>query len=119
MCYMTGTFGPGGWELPRIKLAYPKNVDGVKWFARFLLEGEVFPKLKRFVKSMLTTPSSINASWAKILPRTEAMTKQLLSKGIISRDKLREEWSTNDKCEYIFCDKRINVKLYIKLIMEI
>lgn len=97
MCFMTGTFGRGGWELPRVKMVYPKNVDGVKWFARFLLEGRVFPKLKPFVESLLTTPSSINATWAKLLPRTEIMTKQLLSKGIMSRNKLKEEWLRNEK----------------------
>ncbi|XP_051163184.1 probable ATP-dependent RNA helicase kurz [Leptopilina boulardi] len=97
MCYMNGTFGRGGWELPRVKMAYPKNLDGIKWFARFLLEGQIFPKLKPFVKSLLTTPSSINATWAKLLPRIELMTKQLLSKGIMSRDKLKEEWLTNEK----------------------
>lgn len=101
MCYMTGTFGRGGWELPRVKMVYPKSVDGVKWFARFLLEGKVFTKLKRFVKSLITTPSTINATWAKLLPRTESMTKQLLSKGIMSRDKLKEEWLKDDKCKLI------------------
>ncbi|XP_033224203.1 probable ATP-dependent RNA helicase kurz [Belonocnema kinseyi] len=97
MCYMTGTFGPGGWELPKMKLTYPKNVDGVRWFARFLLEGKVFPKLKRFVKSLLTTPRNISASWAKILPRIEAITKPLLSKGVMSREKLKQEWLTDEK----------------------
>lgn len=110
MCYMNGTFGRGGWQLPRVKMAYPKNLDGIKWFARFLLEGQIFPKLKPFVKSLLTTPSSINATWAKLLPRIELMTKQLLSKGIMSRDKLKEEWLTNEKC------KIISLKIFSNLI---
>lgn len=65
MCHITGTFGRAGWPLPMMEIEYPMNVEGVKWFARFFLEGEVCPKLKRFVPILLSTPGSVNKSWAK------------------------------------------------------
>lgn len=65
MCHITGTFGRAGWSLPMMEIEYPMNVEGVKWFARFFLEGEVCPKLKRFVPILLSTPGSVNKSWAK------------------------------------------------------
>ncbi|KAK0076440.1 hypothetical protein PV325_005365 [Microctonus aethiopoides] len=92
LCHMSGTFGRAAWELPPIELEYPMNIDGIKWFARFFLAGQVCPKLKRFVPSLLSSPSSINKSWAKLLPRTEAITKILLSKGVMSKEKLMEVW---------------------------
>ncbi|XP_023318949.1 putative ATP-dependent RNA helicase rha-2 [Trichogramma pretiosum] len=74
-------------------------MDGIKWFARFLLEGQVFPKLKKYNRKngdnqrvLLTSPSSMTKSWAKLLPRVQYITNSLMSKGIMSRDKLKEEW---------------------------
>jgi ATP-dependent RNA helicase DHX37/DHR1 len=64
-CHTTGTFGPAGWELPIIEIEFPSNLEGIKWFTRFFLEGEIFPKLKKFVPSLLSTPNSVNKSWAK------------------------------------------------------
>ncbi|KAL2718178.1 putative ATP-dependent RNA helicase kurz [Vespula squamosa] len=95
LCHITGTFGRAGWQLPMIEIEYPMNIEGVKWFARFFLEGEVCPKLKRFVPILLSTPGSVNKSWAKLLPRTEAITKTLLSEGVMSKCKLIEVWDKN------------------------
>lgn len=92
MCSMAGTFGRAGWKLPVMDVEYPLSVDGVKWFACFLLEGRVCPKLKQFVPSLLSTPQSINKTWAKLIPRTQEMTQLLLSRGIMSRGQLLEIW---------------------------
>lgn len=67
MCKMTGTFGPRGWPLPVMEMEHPKDLNGVKLFARFLLEGEVCPKLKSFVPNYLATPSSVTKSWSKLV----------------------------------------------------
>ena len=92
MCSITGTFGKAGWKLPVMDMEHPLSVEGVKWFACFLLEGKVCPKLKQFVPSLLSSPQSINKGWAKLIPRTQEMTQHLLSRGIMSRDKLFETW---------------------------
>lgn len=65
MCHVTGSVGRGRWELPKVEIEYPKNIEGVKWFARFFLEGKVCPKLERFVPLLLSTPASVCKSWAK------------------------------------------------------
>ncbi|KAL7293415.1 hypothetical protein TKK_0013180 [Trichogramma kaykai] len=99
LCHIKGTFGRAALELPLMEVEHPKTMDGIKWFARFLLEGQVFPKLKKYKRKngdnqrvLLTSPSSMTKSWAKLLPRVQYITNSLMSKGIMSRDKLKEEW---------------------------
>lgn len=65
MCHRNGTFGPAAWELTTVEVEFPNDLDGIKWFVRFFLEGEIFPKLKKYVPSLLSSPSSLNKSWAK------------------------------------------------------
>ncbi|XP_043263355.1 probable ATP-dependent RNA helicase kurz [Colletes gigas] len=96
MCSITGTVGRGGWKLPTINMEHPLTVEGVKWFACFFLEGKVCPKLKRFVPSLLSTPQSINKSWAKLIPRTQEMTRLLMSRAIMSKEKLLETWRADE-----------------------
>ncbi|XP_033339940.2 putative ATP-dependent RNA helicase kurz [Megalopta genalis] len=96
MCSITGTVGRAGWKLPTMDMEHPLTIEGVKRFASFFLEGKVCPKLKRFVPSLLSTPQSINKSWAKLVPRTQEMSQLLLSHAIMSEEKLLEMWK-NDK----------------------
>ncbi|XP_024875771.1 probable ATP-dependent RNA helicase DHX37 [Temnothorax curvispinosus] len=77
------------------------TVDGVKWFAYFFLEGQVYPKLKRFVPSLLTTPGSITKSWARLIPHTQAIVQTLQLQGVVSKDKLLEIWGSDKKCEIL------------------
>ncbi|KZC11400.1 putative ATP-dependent RNA helicase kurz [Dufourea novaeangliae] len=95
MCTMRGTVGKAGWTLPLMNVEHPLSTEGVKWFACFFLEGKVCLKLQRFVPSLLSTPQSINKSWAKLIPRTQEITQLLLSHAIMSREKLREIWETD------------------------
>ncbi|XP_076756292.1 putative ATP-dependent RNA helicase kurz [Xylocopa sonorina] len=95
MCSMAGTFGKAGWKLPEMEMEYPLTVDGVKWFACFLLEGKVCPKLKQFVSQLLSTPQSITKAWAKLIPRTQEITQLLLSHGIMSKEKLLDTWEAD------------------------
>ncbi|KYQ50329.1 putative ATP-dependent RNA helicase kurz [Trachymyrmex zeteki] len=97
ICRVSGTFGKAGWTLPPMDIEHPLTVDGVKWFAYFFLEGQVCPKLKRFVPSLLTTPGSITKSWAKLIPRTQAIVQTLQSQGVMSKDKLIEIWDSDKK----------------------
>ncbi|XP_077263645.1 uncharacterized protein LOC143898212 isoform X2 [Temnothorax americanus] len=81
---------------------YKASVDGVKWFAYFFLEGQVCPKLKRFVPSLLTTPGSITKSWARLIPRTQAIVQTLQSQGVVSKYKLLEIWGLDEKYFQIY-----------------
>ncbi|KAL6420695.1 hypothetical protein ACFW04_013977 [Cataglyphis niger] len=96
ICRVCGTFGRAGWKLPQMDIEHPLTLDGIKWFAFFFLEGQICPKLKRFVPSLLTTPGSITKSWAKLIPRTQIILQALLSHEIMSKDKLLQIW-TSDK----------------------
>ncbi|XP_024872424.1 putative ATP-dependent RNA helicase rha-2 [Temnothorax curvispinosus] len=62
----------------------------VSWFAYFFLESQVYPKLKQFVPSLLTTPRSITKLWARLIPRTQATVQTLQSQGVVSKYKLLE-----------------------------
>ncbi|KAL0100806.1 hypothetical protein PUN28_019294 [Cardiocondyla obscurior] len=97
ICRVSGTFGKVGWTLPSMDIEHPLSVDGIKWFAYFFLEGQVCPKLKRFVPSLLTTPGSITKSWAKLIPRIQAIVQTLQSQGVMSKEKLMEMWGLDKK----------------------
>lgn len=96
-CHITGTFGRAGWQLPVVELEYPAGRQRYQWFARFLLEGEIFPKLKRFTKSLLSVPATMNKTWANLQPRTEILLRTLASEGADSRRKLIDIWKDNPK----------------------
>lgn len=92
LCHVSSTFGRSGWPLPVMELDFPSNLDRYKWFARFLLEGSVFPKLGQFAKVLLSTPSTMVKTWANLQPRTEVFLKSLVAKELDSASKLRSVW---------------------------
>ncbi|KAJ8711068.1 hypothetical protein PYW07_008310 [Mythimna separata] len=91
-CHFRGTFGKAGWQLPVSEVDFPENMERYKWFARFLLEGAVFPKLKKYTKSLLSPPSTMVKSWAKLQPRTELLLRALVAKRVGTRDQLKSIW---------------------------
>ncbi|KAK3750958.1 hypothetical protein RRG08_009215 [Elysia crispata] len=92
LCHQSGSFGRCNWEIPAVELEYPDSVDCFRWFARFLLEGEVFPNLEQFKSSLVLAPSTMVKSWAKLQPKTETFLKALLAKGINTRALLAASW---------------------------
>jgi len=38
----------------------------------------------------------------RLIPRTQMITQMLMSKGIMSKDKLLEAWDSDKKCKFIF-----------------
>ncbi|XP_034827394.1 probable ATP-dependent RNA helicase kurz [Maniola hyperantus] len=91
-CQFKGTFGKSSWELPTVEIDFPDKIERYKWFARFLLEGTVFPKLKKYSSSLLSPPSTMVKSWAKLQPRTEILLKTLISRRVGTRDQLANSW---------------------------
>ena len=57
--------GPHFWPLPKVEVEYPDELDKYKWFAKVFLEGAVCPKLKVFIPTLLTAPSTMLKTWAK------------------------------------------------------
>ncbi|XP_069134238.1 probable ATP-dependent RNA helicase DHX37 [Argopecten irradians] len=99
-CHMTGTFSRCTWALPAVEMDYPLTLEKYKWFARFLLEGKVIPKLAKFTSMMLSSPSTMVKTWAKLQPRTEVLLKCLAGEGVDSRDTLINKWKAQPK--YLF-----------------
>ncbi|XP_069379136.1 probable ATP-dependent RNA helicase DHX37 [Paralichthys olivaceus] len=96
-CHRSSTFFRVAWQLPAVEMDYPDGLDRYKLFARFLLEGQVCPKLKKHSVHLLSNPSIMLKTWAKLQPRTEAVLGPLLTKGVDCRDALLSVWKTDDK----------------------
>ncbi|XP_021370446.1 probable ATP-dependent RNA helicase DHX37 [Mizuhopecten yessoensis] len=94
MCHMTSTFSRCTWGLPAIEMEYPLTLEKYKWFARFLLEGKVIPGLAKFTTMLLSSPSTMVKTWAKLQPRTEVLLKCLAGEGVDCRDTLLSKWKT-------------------------
>lgn len=98
-CSVNGSFGRQCWTLPTVEIEFPKSVDLFKWFARFLLEGKVFDKLARYSDCLLSTPSTMIKSWAKLQPRTDAVLKALMSQDISNKEVLENVWKLQPQCK--------------------
>ncbi|XP_053181100.1 probable ATP-dependent RNA helicase DHX37 [Scomber japonicus] len=96
-CHRSSTFFRVGWQLPAVEKEYPDGIERYKLFARFLLEGQVCPKLKKHSGHLLSNPSIMLKTWAKLQPRTEAVLGALVSKRIDCREALLSTWKTEEK----------------------
>ncbi|KAL0979250.1 hypothetical protein UPYG_G00182780 [Umbra pygmaea] len=96
-CHCTSTFFRCGWQLPVVEMDYPEGLERYKLFARFLLEGQVCPKLKQHSSYLLSNPTIMTKTWAKLQPRTEALLGALVSEKADCRDMLLSAWKNNDK----------------------
>ncbi|CAJ1069147.1 probable ATP-dependent RNA helicase DHX37 [Xyrichtys novacula] len=96
-CHRASTFFRVGWQLPAVEQEYPDGLERYKLFSRFLLEGQVCPKLKKYSAHLLSNPSIMLKTWAKLQPRTEAVLEALVKKRVDSRDALLTVWKTEDK----------------------
>lgn len=92
------TFGRGGWSLPAVPVPCPVSEETCRYFAKFFLEGRVCPPLKQFVNYLLSPPETVLKSWSSLLlPRTQALIKTLLGKGIYNGKKLFNLWKEDPK----------------------
>ncbi|CAL8296384.1 unnamed protein product [Gadus morhua 'NCC'] len=95
--HCTSTFYRVAWPLPAVEKAYPEGLDRFKLFAKFLLEGEVCLKLKKNCSVLLSNPSIMMKTWAKLQPRTEALLVELASEKVDCRDALLAVWKEKEK----------------------
>ncbi|XP_070402298.1 probable ATP-dependent RNA helicase DHX37 isoform X2 [Nothobranchius furzeri] len=96
-CHRSSTFFRVGWQLPAVEMEYPEGLERFRLFARFLLEGQVCPKLKKHTSHLLSNPSIMMRTWAKLQPRTEAILGPLVSMKVDCRDALLSVWKTQEK----------------------
>lgn len=99
-CYVKATFGRSGWPLPVAEVEMQESLDKYRHFAKFLLNGEVFEKLKDFKKNLISTPSTMTKSWSKLMPRTEMMMNALANRQVDSKVKFVRELRSNPNCKF-------------------
>ncbi|KAG4070654.1 hypothetical protein HA402_013574 [Bradysia odoriphaga] len=51
-CFVEATFGRSGWELPLSEIEMPHTELYYRYFAMFLLNGDIFPKISEYKKQM-------------------------------------------------------------------
>ena len=100
-CFRSATFGPYEWPISPTELIYPEGLERYKYFAKFLLEGDVVPLFKSYCKQLLSSPSIIIKSWASLQPRTQKVLNSLVSQSIDNRKLLLNKWKTDPKCKSV------------------
>ncbi|KAH3887884.1 probable ATP-dependent RNA helicase DHX37 [Dreissena polymorpha] len=93
MCTVTGRYGHRAWPIPQLEMEYPQGVEKMRWFAQALLAGEVVKALGTYTPHLLSAPSTMVKSWAKLQPRTEVLVKALMSERVDSRESLIAAWT--------------------------
>ncbi|KAF5905343.1 putative ATP-dependent RNA helicase DHX37, partial [Clarias magur] len=96
-CQQQSTFFRVGWKLSAIEMDHPEGLERYKLFAKFLLEGQVCPKLQRHSSCLLSSPVTMLKTWAKLQPRTENLLGALVSEKVDNRDALQAAWKKNEK----------------------
>ncbi|XP_066227273.1 probable ATP-dependent RNA helicase DHX37 [Saccopteryx leptura] len=107
LCHRASVFYHVGWPLPAAQVDFPEGLDCYKHFARFLLEGQVFRKLASYQRCLLSSPSTMLKTWARLQPRTESLLRALVAEKADHRDALLAAWKRNPKyllaeyCEWL------------------
>lgn len=61
----------------------------------------MFPKLKKYASSLLSPPSTMIKSWAKLQARTEVILKALIARRVGTKDQLENAWKEQSNCKYL------------------
>jgi ATP-dependent RNA helicase DHX37/DHR1 len=89
LTFRTGTFGERGWPLPLIKTEHPTRIERLKYFAKFILEGEVLPELKQFTGELMSPPVAMIRTWGSLhIRRVKPLFEALSGQNIDSKEKL-------------------------------
>ncbi|XP_037367217.1 probable ATP-dependent RNA helicase DHX37 isoform X1 [Talpa occidentalis] len=107
LCHRPSIFYRVGWPLPAAQVDFPEGIDRYKHFARFLLEGQVFRRLAAFQGCLLSRPSTMLKTWARLQPRTESLLRALAAEKADNQDAMLAAWKKNPKyllaeyCEWL------------------
>lgn len=88
-CTVRVSFGPHSWELPNQEIDLQDN-DKFKYFAKALLEGQLFPKMKTIEPYLIAKPNLILKSIQsnKVAVLVETLTKHQ----IFTKQQLQSKW---------------------------
>eukprot|EP01126_Amoeba_proteus_P052056 TRINITY_DN6259_c0_g1_i3.p1 TRINITY_DN6259_c0_g1~~TRINITY_DN6259_c0_g1_i3.p1 ORF type:complete len:751 (-),score=181.37 TRINITY_DN6259_c0_g1_i3:320-2572(-) len=97
-CYVTPLFGPYKWELPYHKISIESGLEKYKYFAKFVLDGSVFPFLKKYQAYLKQSPNMIIKQWheGKMIPTVQP----LLDFQIDTKAKMLTRWK-KDRSFYL------------------
>ena len=99
MAFVSGTFGPHSWPIPVTAIPYPDGDDRFKWFAFFLILGQVDQRLAEFSSQLLSHPRILFKPWIRLQPALLSIFQELRVKKVASLRDLRREWQSNPDCE--------------------
>eukprot|EP01132_Coremiostelium_polycephalum_P012058 gene12058-14746_t len=93
-CCIKPNFGQHNWELPLIKIDHPDPLESIRYFAKALLEGQVFTPLKYLVPYLNSNSTVI------VQPNTQSKVYRLIqslkkSGNISTKEKLFQVWLKN------------------------
>ncbi|XP_039096850.1 probable ATP-dependent RNA helicase DHX37 isoform X1 [Hyaena hyaena] len=97
LCHRASVFYRVGWPLPAVQVDFPEGLDCYKHFARFLLEGQVFPRLASHRGCLLSSPGTMLKTWARLQPRTESLLRALAAEQASCRDAVLAAWKRNPR----------------------
>lgn len=104
-CYVDATFGRSGWEIPMAEMEMPLGEMACRWFAMFLLDGEVMPALQAYRKQLRSSPKTVVKTWAKATPHILNFVNSLLRAQVHRRQQLLDVWAKDPNCK---CDQNKN-----------
>lgn len=95
--YIHPTFGKKLWELPVCTKEMTK--DGIPWFAKSLLEGNVFSAdvFTLLAPYLETKPGVVTKSWAKTQPKVIMLLNSLTKAEVWNRKSLVKKWEVDEK----------------------
>lgn len=85
-----------------------------RYFAMFLLNGDIFPKISEYKKQMRSVPKNIVRSWSKNTPHVLAFVNKLINRRVNNKQKLLDLWRKESNCK--FACLNINVTVLFSLI---
>ncbi|KYQ89362.1 DEAD/DEAH box helicase [Tieghemostelium lacteum] len=89
-CYIRPNFGNHSWELPIVKIDHPTPLDSLRYFAKALLEGQVFKLFQYLLPYLNTNPSIVTK------PNTQLKVYKLIQalklKKVFNKQQLLAKW---------------------------
>ncbi|XP_058445760.1 probable ATP-dependent RNA helicase kurz [Malaya genurostris] len=95
LCFVQATIGKSGWVLPITEIEMPYDMTRCQYFLKFFLSGQIFPKLKRFKKVLLSSPEAVLKAYSSSVPRINALVQTVLQNEIFDRKCLTQVWEIN------------------------
>lgn len=77
------------------------NIFIFRYFAMFLLNGDIFPKIAVYRKQMRSVPKNIIKSWSKDTPHVLNFVNKLINRQVNSKPKLIDIWRKESDCKFI------------------